>query len=268
MPNWNNKVVVVTGGSEGLGKAIGLAFADAGATTVLLARDSTKLQKVVDESSNNQSIETQVCDVTNDQSVTHAIGEIIAKHGQIDVWVNNVGKSTRAKLDECTVNDFKNLIEINFYSTVRCTQAVLKHLESSSGQVVNIGSLAAKTGWPNVAPYSVSKHALAAYSHQLRIEGPRNVNCLFVCTGPIQRADSSTRYEKEASGLGDSAKQPGAGVKLKGIPPEKLALRIVSACERRKKDLVMPFSARVLFAIAQLSPGLGDYLLRRSNKGK
>ncbi|MFK7767072.1 MAG: SDR family NAD(P)-dependent oxidoreductase [Mariniblastus sp.] len=268
MSIWNNKIVVVTGGSSGLGRSIGNAFAIAGATTVLVARDRTQLDAAVAEAGSNQNLDCQVADVTNEASVITAIDEIVSRHGRIDVWVNNVGKSTRAKFEDCGVEDFEKLIDINFYSAVRCTKAVLKHLVDSSGQVVNIGSLAAKTGWPNVAPYSVSKHALAAYSHQMRIEGPDNVNCLFVCTGPIQRLDSATRYDQQAKGLDEVAKQPGAGVKLKGIPPELLASRIVRSCERRKKDLVMPFSARILFAIAQLSPRIGDFLLRRASKNK
>ena len=267
MANWKNKVVVVTGGSEGLGKTIGVEFAARGAQTVLLARSEERLRAAVESArSSGLAVDFVVADVTQDSEIEAALRQIIEKYQRIDVWVNNVGKSTRTRFEECGVDQYKALIEINFYSAVRCTLAVLEHLTSSSGQVVNIGSLASKTGWPNVAPYSASKHALAAFCHQMRLEGPANVNCLHVCSGPIQRSDSGTRYQEQAANMDKVAAQPGAGVKLKGIPPQSLAVKIVGACEKRKSELVVPGYSRILFAISQLWPSLGDFLLRRSSK--
>ncbi len=269
MGSWNNKVVVVTGGSEGLGRTIGISFAQQGAQSVLLARNGASLQDVC-ESAQESGLQVDwiVCDVTNDQSVSNAVEEVVRRYGRIDIWVNNVGKSTRIKFEECDVEQYKELMEFNLYSAVRCTLAVMEHLVTTSGQVVNIGSLAAKTGWPHVAPYSVSKHALAAFSHQMRIEGPPNVNCLFVCPGPIKRSDALVRYRSQSEGLDSVAAKPGAGVNLKGIAPEKLAQRIVRYCELRKSEMVLPWYSRALFSIAQLSPTIGDYLLRRSSRKK
>ncbi len=268
MGKWNNKVVVVTGGSQGLGFEIAAAFASAGATTIIAARNVNQLDAAVEKAkSSGRNLDSVVCDVTNDQSVTTAVAEIVARHEKIDVWVNNVGKSARVRFEDCTVAQYQNLMDLNFYSAVRCTLSALGPLTQTSGIVVNIGSLASKTAWRNVAPYAASKHALAAFSHQFRLEGPSNVDCLFVCPGPIQRLDSATRYDQEAQGLSDAARQPGAGVKLKGIPPAKLAMKIIRCCELRKRELVYPWKARVVFAIAQISPRIGDYLLRMfSNK--
>ncbi len=267
MANWKNKVVVVTGGSEGLGQTIGVEFSAQGAHTVLLARSEDRLQAAVELArSSGLTVDYIVADVTQDSEVESAIERVIKKYQRIDVWINNVGKSTRIRFEDCGVEAYKDLIEVNFYSAVRCTLAVLKHLSASSGQVVNIGSLASKTGWPNVAPYSASKHALSAFCHQMRLEGPANVNCLHVCTGPIQRDDSGARYQEQAATMDEVAAQPGAGVKLKGIQPQWLAAKIVRACEKRKSELVVPGYSRILFAISQLSPSLGDFLLRRSSK--
>ncbi len=267
MANWKNKIVVVTGASDGLGKALGFEFAARGAQTILLARNEEKLSAAVDfGQGKGLAVDHVVADVTNDAEVEAAINHVIAKYQRIDVWVNCVGKSTRIRFEDCTVEKYRSLIEINFYSAVRCTLAVLEHLSASSGQVVNIGSLASKTGWPNVAPYSVSKHALSAFCHQIRLEGPANVNCLHVCTGPIRRDDAGARYQEEAASLDEVAKQPGAGVKLKGIDPQWLVAKIVRSCERRKSELIVPGYSRLLFAISQLSPALGDFLLRRAAK--
>lgn len=86
---------------------------------------------------------------------------------------------------------------------------------------------------------------------------------LLVCPGPIAREDSGSRYDKQSSDLPKSAKQPGAGVKLKGIPPALLAAKILRACQRRQPELVVPAKAKLLFAISQLSPAMGDWLLKR-----
>ncbi len=269
MANWTDKVVVVTGGSSGLGRAIAAEFAEAGAKVICIARDLQNLTQAAHElGRSGATVDCVVADVTDDQSVAGAVAEIKQRHGQIDVWVNNVGRSLRIGLTDARVEDFQELMEINFLSAVRCSLAALPELDGTSGHLVNIGSLAAKTGWPLVAPYSASKHALAAYHHQLRLEGPRSVHYLFVCPGPIRRSDAGQRYSDQAAQLSEEAARPGAGVKLKGIPPEEIAQRIRTACESRKADLVMPGKARIAFALAQISPRLGDYLLKKFSSKK
>ncbi len=267
--NWTDKVAVVTGGSSGLGRAIASHFASQGARVVCLARDENKLAATVEElNQSGDAVSAVVADVTQDASVAAAVAEVQRSHGQIDLWVNNVGRSLRIALPQAQVSDYQQLMEINFLSAVRCSLAALPELDRTSGHLVNIGSLAAKTGWPWVAPYATSKHALAAYHHQLRLEGPKSVHYLFVCPGPIRRADAGVRYSAEASKLPTQATRPGAGVKLKGIPPETIAAQIRVGCEKRKADIVIPNKARLAFALAQLSPRLGDYLLKKFSGSK
>jgi short-subunit dehydrogenase len=269
MDEWRNKVVVITGGSQGFGFELAVFFAQVKATVVITARDSGRLKSAI-ESANALGVRLnyQPIDVTSDDSVATGIRVIIERFGRIDVWVNNVGKSARTKVLECPMETYRDLMELNFFSAVRCTRAVLPYLEQTAGHLVSIGSLASKTGWPFVAPYATSKHALAAFHHQLRLEGPDQVNYLLVCPGPIARKDAGQRYAAQAQNLDSAAAQPGGGVKLRGIPPQKLAAKIESYCRRRKAELVVPGYSRILFAISQLFPGLGDWVLRRSRKGK
>ena len=254
MSNWKDKVVVVTGGSAGLGRAIVEAFASDGATVISISRSKHE---------NSDRVFSVVADVTDDQSVTKAIATIVETHGSIDVWVNNVGQSIRVAFAESKVDEYRQLMETNFFSALRCSLTVLPHLKKSSGSIVNIGSLAARTGWKHVGPYVTSKHALSGLAHQIRIEGPENVHSLFVFTGPIQRDDSETRYQQQSANLDPSAAKPGAGVKISGIDPKKLAALIVAAVEKRKPELVVPVKTRLLFSILQLSPRLGDWILRK-----
>ena len=111
------------------------------------------------------------------------------------------------------------LLDLNFFAMVRCTRAAAPLLLESGGHIVNIGSLAAKSASRYVGAYPVSKHAVAAYSHQLRLElGPQGVHVLLVCPGPLTRPDAGQRYDKQAKDLPEAVRQPGGGVKVKTIP--------------------------------------------------
>lgn len=230
----------------------------------MLARNEQRLAESAKElTESGHQVIPIVADVTNDSSVQNAIKQIDDQLGRLDVWVNNVGKSARASVTDCSIDLYDELMQLNFYSAVRCTAQALPLLKQSSGSLINIGSLASKTAWPWMAPYAASKHALAAYTHQLRLEGPANVNFLHVLPGPIKRPDSGTRYDTQAADLSESAKRPGAGAKVKGIDPDKLAQKIVRAEHRRMAELIVPNKSRILFALAQLSPSVGDWLLNR-----
>lgn len=266
MSHWREKVIVVTGGSAGLGLVIAETFAALDATVVIISRNKTTLEQAVKGSP--QELNYVVGDVCDSSSVSQCIDEIESRFGRVDVWINNVGQSIRGDFASLTVEDYQRLMEVNFFSAVRCTSAVMPLLEQSGGSVVNIGSLAARTGWRHVAPYTTSKHALSAYSHQVRLEGPNDVHCLFVCCGPIKREDAGRRYADQTQGLDASVERPGAGVKLKGIEPTVLASKIEVAVRRRKAELMVPAYARVLFAIQQLSPTIGDWLLKKLNRSK
>jgi uncharacterized protein len=269
MDHWKNKVVAVTGGSEGLGREIALTFARYGASVIVLGRDQTKLtalEMLAAEQNPGLSIFGISTDLTDESSSRAVMETIVGRWGQIDVWVNNLGRSTRIALTDAGIDPYRELMEINFFSAVKCTLAVLPFLQQSGGHLVNIGSLASRTGWPLIAPYATSKHALSAFHHQLRLEGPKNVHYLEVCTGPLQRTDAGVRYLDKSNKLGKSAAAPGAGVKIKGISPVWLAERIERACRQRKTEIIVPFYARFLFAFSQFFPSLGDRVLLATRK--
>jgi short-subunit dehydrogenase len=259
MPYWSDKVAVVTGGSSGLGLAIARALAKAGAKVVVAARDQRRLESAAGQI----AARGIVCDVTQQDDVERLIQAVIAEQGRLDLLVNAAGRSSRGAIEQTSAEQFRELLELNFLAAVRTTQAALPHLLKSRGHVVQIGSLAAKTASPHLGAYPASKFPLAAYAQQLRLElGPRGLHVLLVCPGPIRRDDAG-RYASEAAGLPDSASKPGGGVKLKGLDPDRLAARILEACQRRQPELVVPGRAKLLFAVSQLWPGLGDWIVRK-----
>lgn len=207
-------------------------------------------------------------DITQQADVDRLAAQVRKTWGRLDVLVNCAGKSSRGKIEDTTPEQFQELWELNFLAAVRCTRAMLPMLLESRGHIVQIGSLAAKGASKFLGAYPASKFALAAYSQQLRIElADRGVHVLLVCPGPIARDDAGQRYAEQATDLPASAQQPGGGVKLKGIPPDDLAKRILRACDYRQPELVIPAKARLLFAISQLWPSLGDWITKRMTGG-
>lgn len=265
MANLNDKIAVIAGGSNGLGLAIGRAFSKRGAKVVLLARNSEKLRSAVDGlNESHPSMASGIpVDATKEDELAGVVSNIETDQGRVDFWVNAIGQSTRTCFAEAKVADYRKLMEQNFFACLNCSLAALPLLEKTSGSLINMGSLASKTAWPFIAPYVTSKHALAGFCHQLRLEGPTNVHYLHVCPGPIQRNDDQPRYSEESGGLSDAAKKPGAGAPVKRIDPDWLAEKIIWACEKKKPELIVPLMSRFMFTLLQISPWLGDKLIRR-----
>jgi short-subunit dehydrogenase len=265
MSYWTNKVALVTGGSSGLGLAIARALVIAGARVILTARNQDRLSAAAAAlSSSDRQCAWLPADITQPDQVELLVAQAVQQHQRLDLLVNCAGRSARGEISTTSAEQFRELLELNFLSAVRCTQAALPHLLKTRGHVVHIGSLAAKIASRYLGAYPASKFPLAAYAQQLRLElGPEGLHVLLVCPGPLRRADAGSRYDDQAAELPPEARQPGGGVKLKGIDPDWLAGRILVACERRRPELVIPVRARLLFALAQLWPSLGDWIVTR-----
>jgi uncharacterized protein len=262
---WQNKVALVTGGSSGLGRVIADAFAAGGAKVAIVGLEADAVQRAAGEmQAAGRDVLGLHADITRQEDVDRLFAQTIERFGRLDVLVNNAGRSMRGKVLDTTPEQFRDLMELNLIALVRCTRAAAPHLLKQRGHVVNIGSLAAKSAARWVGAYPATKHAVAAYSQQLRLElGPQGLHVLLVCPGPIERKDARLYPLEGLEGVPESARAPGAGVCVKGIPPERLARAILRACERRRPELVMPGRARILFAISQLWPSLGDWIVQR-----
>jgi short-subunit dehydrogenase len=265
MGNWSDKVVVVAGGSRGLGRELARKFHRCGALLTVLGRNADDVQAAIDEL-NRQRPDSATgisVDLGDEQDRKRVVREVLDRQSRVDVWINAVGQSIRTDFRQAKMTDYRRLMEQNFFVSVGCSLEILPSLEESHGHLINIGSLAAKTAWPFVAPYVTSKHALAGFAHQLRIEGPDNVHYLFVCPGPIRSERPVERYAEQTGGLPDTARQPGAGAPVRAIDAASLTDKIVAACDKRSPELVVPTKSRLLFSILQLWPSVGDRLIRR-----
>ena len=261
MSYWRDKVVVITGGSSGLGLGFAQELSKRGAKLALVARDAVKLDGAVASLANPKNAIGLSADITNQQDVEALPDKVVEAFGKVDALINCAGRSGRGEVLSTSPEEFRQLWELNFLALVRCTQAFVPHLIPSRGHVVNIGSLASKSTSRFLGAYPASKFPVAAFSQQLRLEADSRLHVLLVCPGPIARADAGVRYEN--TDVPESAKKPGGGAKISQLDPNEVIRRTLLACERRKSELIIPGKARLLFVLSSLSSRLGDWLVRR-----
>ena len=158
-----SKVVIITGGSSGIGKSIGEFLQDKGYTVYGTSRNPEKVQ--------NSKIPLVALDVRDSESIYKAIREVIAKSGRIDVLINNAGVGITGPIEEIPTDEMRNNFETNFFGPIEVMKAVLPQMRSQkSGLIINITSIAGYMGLPYRGIYSASKGALELVTEALRME--------------------------------------------------------------------------------------------------
>jgi uncharacterized protein len=268
MSDWRGKRAVITGGSAGLGRALAGVLVDRGARVAIVARGRDALDTAAAElRAKGGEVLTMAADVTNQDGVRHMADAVQRAFGGVDLLCHCAGRSMRGNALTTSVAEYRDLWETNFLSAVECIQAFAEPLFQSGGHIVLIGSLASKVAPRYLGAYPTSKFPLAALAQQLRLElADQGIHVLLVCPGPIAREEENKdlgRYVGRPVDVPAAAHQPGGGAKVGAVDPKWLAGKILRACEQRRAELVVPARARLLFAISQLSPRLGDWLLSR-----
>lgn len=272
MSYWHGKRAVIIGGSSGLGRAIADVLAQHGARLAVVARRPEQLDFAVRElKACGADVFGVAADATSAEDVERLFNTVKGEWGGVDLLCHCAGRSMRGTILATTAEEYRELWETNFLSAFRCIQQFASPLIGSRGHVVLIGSLASKVAAGFLGAYPASKFPLAALAQQLRLETEqRGLHTLLVCPGPIAREEvpgTAARYEGAGPEVPAAAYQPGGGAKMRAINPYWLAGRILRACEQRRAELIVPKRARLLFAISQLSPRLGDWLLKRMTSG-
>jgi uncharacterized protein len=271
MEYWKGKRAIITGGSAGLGRALADVLVQHGARVAIVARHQPALDNAARElQARGGTVLAIAADVTLPDEVKRLADEVQSTWGGIDLLCACAGRSMRGTVLTTPPDEFRALWETNFVSALLCVQSLAPALQHSRGHVALIGSLASKLAAGYLGAYPTSKFPLAALAQQLRIEnGDDGFHTLLVCPGPIARtgAADSTRYTSQSPDVPAEAHQPGGGAKVRAIDPLWLADKILRSCELRRAELIVPKRAQLLFAAAQLSPTLGDWLLRRMTTG-
>ncbi|WP_160149597.1 SDR family NAD(P)-dependent oxidoreductase [Roseiconus lacunae] len=262
-------VALITGGSAGLGLVTAQTFAARGFHVAIAGRDLQRIQQACESiASSDDSVLPCVGDVTDRDDCSRMRTEIEQRWRRLDVLVNCVGASDRGLTMELEPDRVRELMETNVIGTLVCTQTMMPLLIQSGGSVVNIGSLAGKVGARFLGGYNAAKHALTGLTQQMRLElREHGVHVGLISPGPIRRDDAGSRYADRAGGaLPESAAAPGGGTNFKGLDPQLVADAVFRCATKRVPDFVLPRYMRILIAVGNASPRLGDWLLLKFTK--
>lgn len=258
MSFFQNKVIVITGGSEGIGKAIIEALIPLGAKVATCARNHDKLYQLQMNYAGSM-LHAVACDVSKEQDCKRFIESTIKTFGGIDILINNAGISMRALVKDVDLDVMRKVMDINFFGAVYCTKLALPSIIERKGTIVGISSIAGYRGLPGRSAYSASKFALQGWLEALRIELiDSDVNVMWVSpnfvTSNIRNAALDSEGKAQKQNPMDESKLMSA---------EECAHHILEAIEKRKRSLILTFTGKRTVLLNLLFPSLTDKLIHK-----
>ncbi|HEY8562968.1 MAG TPA: SDR family oxidoreductase [Pyrinomonadaceae bacterium] len=262
--DFENKVVLITGGSRGLGLVLAREFAGEGARIAICARDAAELAAAKDDlETRGAEVFDALCDVTKPEEIDHLIRDVCMRFGQIDVLVNNAGVIQVGPLGAQTDEDFAEAMDIHFWAPYRMINAVLPVMRGAgSGRIINIASIGGKIPVPHLAPYCASKFALVGLSSALRVElAKENIYVTTVCPGLMRTGSHVNAYfkgqnEKEYALFSISNALP-----VSSISAESAARQILAASKRGAAELIVSPQAKLAAKMYGLFPEMTTEIL-------
>lgn len=252
------EIVLITGGSRGLGLALAREFAKEKCSIAICARDKKELSAAADDlRSRGAKVFTYPCDVSKQKDVDEMIDAVTRHYGRIDTLVNNAGVIQVGPAESFDAADFEEAMNVIFWGTVYPTLAVLHEFASrGNGRIVNISSIGGKVGVPHLLPYSSAKFAVAGFTQVLAAEmRPRGIHVTGIYpgtmrTGSFVQALFKGDQEKESEWFTLGASLPGISLDTK-----RAARQIVNAVKRGQTEKVLSLPAKALATINRLFPG-------------
>lgn len=251
-----DKVVIITGGSSGIGKGCALLFGSYGAKVVITGRNLEKLQEASSELHNVDHLIIQA-DSANEEDNKKIIQQTIDRYKRIDILINNAGISMRALFEDVDMDVFKKVMDINFYGTVYATKYALPHILKSKGSIIGISSINGFRGTPARTAYTASKYAMNGFMEALRTEVMhRGVHVLVACPGFTESNIRNTALLADGSEQGTSPRE-----EEKMMSPKEVAQEIVTAIKKRKRDIVLTRQGKLVFLLNKIIPGMMDKIV-------
>jgi len=253
-----DKVVLITGGTSGIGKACAVAFGKAGAKVVFSGRNVQGLAQTSQElaAAGIDHLAVQA-DVSVEEQCRQMVQQAIDKFGRLDVLINNAGISMRALFEDLDLEVIRKVMDINFWGTVYSTKFALPYILESKGSVIGISSIAGYRGLPARTGYSASKFAMHGFLETLRTELlHKGVHVMIACPGFTASNIRNTALAANGQQQGESPRDEGDM-----MTAEEVAERILKATQQRKRDLVMTFQGKLTVFLNKWLPGLTDKLV-------
>ncbi len=248
-----NKVIIITGASSGIGKALALEAHNRGANVVLSARR----KEVLDEftSSWDSAVYLNVkSDVTSEEDCRLLVKAAVEKFGRIDVLINNAGISMRALFEVLDLDVIRKLMDTNFWGTVYCSKYALPELLKTKGSLVGVSSVAGYKGLPGRTGYSASKFAMHGLLEVIRIENmKKGLHVLIACPGFTASNIRSVALSKDGSSQGETPLD-----ESKLMPAETVAAHICNAIEKRRDRIVLTTIGKLTVLLNKFFPKFMD----------
>jgi len=254
---FKDKIVAITGGSDGIGRALIEKLIPAGARVSTCARNQDKLYDLQVKFPGTQ-LHTLVADVSNKNDCFRFIETTIQQFGSIDILINNAGVSMRSLLQETDVEVIRKVMDINFFGTVYCTKFALNHIIKNKGSIVAISSIAGYRGLPGRSGYSASKFAVNGWMEAIRTElSEEGVNVLWISPGFTRSNIRNAALNAEGEAQGDTPLN-----ESELMSPEECAGHILTAIEKRKRTLILTYKGKQTVFLNKFFPSLTDKLTR------
>ena len=255
---FKNKVVAITGGSDGIGKGLVDVLIPMGAKVATCGRNQDKLYDLQVRHS-GKALHTVVADVSNFNDCKNFIDSTIKTYGGIDILINNAGISMRALLKDADIEVIKKVMDINFYGTVFCTKLALQSIIERKGTIVGVSSIAGFRGLPGRSGYSASKFAVNGWLEAIRTElMDSGVNVMWVCPGFTSSNIRNVALNSKGKSQGESPMD-----EAKMMSAEKCALHILRAVEKRKRTLVLTFTGKQTVFMNKFFPKMADRFVKK-----
>lgn len=257
--DFKDKVVLITGGSRGLGLVLAREFAAQGATLAIIARDEIELARAKEELENSGArCFAFACDVRDQFQIHSTIQNVLRRVGRIDVLVNNAGIIEVGPMEEMSAEDYRNAMETHFFGPLNTTLEVVPSMRAiGGGRIVNISSIGGRIAVPHLLPYTASKFALTGLSEGLRGELMKdNIFVTTVCPGMMRTGSHIQAKFKGKNTLEYAWFSIGNALPGLSTSAECAARQIVDACKHGDAELFITQPAQVAIRVAGLVPEL------------
>ncbi len=253
-----NKVVAITGGTDGIGRALIDALVPLGVKVATCGRNHDKLYNLQMQYS-KVLLHAVVCDVSQEEDCRKFIRSTIEVFGGIDILINNAGISMRALVNDVDVNVIRKVMDVNFFGAVYCTKFALPSIIERKGTIVGVSSIAGYRGLPGRSGYSASKFALQGWLEALRTEMLENeVNVMWVCPGFTTSNIRNASLNEKGSAHGETTMDEG-----KMMSAAECARHIITAIEKHKRTLVLTFTGMRAVFMNRFFPALADKMVHK-----
>jgi NAD(P)-dependent dehydrogenase (short-subunit alcohol dehydrogenase family) len=267
--DFRHRVVIVTGGTRGLGLVLARQLVEAGARVAICGRDADTLQRAADDlGARGQRPLARSCDISDPEQVSRFVSDVETELGPIDVLINNAGTISVGPLETATRADYETAFATHFWGPYHVIEAVLPGMrQRRSGRIVNVSSIGGVVSVPHLVPYSASKFALTGYSLGLHAELAKdNIAVTCICpglmrTGSPRNALFRSQHRKEYAWFTLSDAMP-----LVSMSAESAAAQILDSCRRGEALRVLSFPAKAAAILCNLFPDSAYDLLGLVNR--